>query len=64
MISSAAEHRERARKLRELAKLAPSKSEAARLSTRASLFDFFAQKAAHLAADPDPELDTREDHRK
>jgi hypothetical protein len=41
----ASEHRERARKLRELANVAPSRSEQARLNARAVMFDAFARLA-------------------
>ena len=37
------EHRERARKLRELANVAPSRSEQAQLNARAEMFDAFAR---------------------
>ena len=37
------EHRARARKLRELAIVAPSRSEQARLNARAEMFDAFAR---------------------
>ena len=43
MISTAEEHRERARKLRELASEAPSRSGKARLNSRAEMFNAMAR---------------------
>lgn len=45
----ASEHRERARKLREIANVAQSHAEQARLNSRAEMFDAFAQLAEQPA---------------